>query len=1210
MATNVDITRSYIDNFSVKEYVIDDLIPYYFSEIEASKRTVGMIGMTSELISHISEDTFNSISVLFREMFPNRAILKESIFSHAAIFQLTNTTCTAAATKFILAIPEDDVVANATFTNGVGYFYIEKEMILYVEDIPFTLDYDIEIKIVKKRLSQSQEDYIFSAQYITDEYTNSISTINDPYIKLQRTADKWLGLNLTLRQCVRSVSYHKIINNTKINYPTIDIPFTGNLAGFDVLYKTADDDDYNIQMGTQIIYSQPSKNPFCYFQLTSSTNLRLSFNSKENYFQPDFNSELKVILYISKGEDGNFEKYTGDNVSVNITNERYPYSSTTSFVAAPITDYSSTGGTDSYTLSQLQAKTVMGYRTANALTTENDLEEFFDNYTWEYGSNNELKFVKRRDDVYERVYTAFIVVKKDDYIFKTRTFDLNLNINDMKNYNNTIYTMDPGTLIYYNGNDVRYKCECGAISSKTYGSHTCPLCNTSTTYEYTEEAGFNFLTDSAKNTDYYSEYIEAVNNAENGNASNDDVIWEVDQGSEGMPDYLLGRVCSFETWKSRKGYNDKLTIFDLTEDDVAAYDDPRQLQFLYVNPFLWRFNRNPNLFTLYFTTVDQSIVWDYVDQNSDSYVHFITTTANLVRKFDASRRFTLTLNVIPSVTIDSSDHPLVLEENIGNRYAVSSNDLRIIIVFKSTKLEDVAYTEMYPTAYESSIGGYTFEATFDTDDFITSDGRLRLSDGLIYRNSTNGDYYEIDPDDATVCRHYDSDGNAIVNSDGSDTESWDEVHAIISDENNGYSEYCKVVNMVANDYILIPCGDVVCSLYVLYRRVYDETIEGLRVATDTETNNKFHQYDSSFNGYIWTDEYSSTTEPFTFIKPLDTIRSPLEFKDCTTTTTTDAYDVTLSWDHTNDYNDLVTEITAHDWDKSAEHPITYNGQTYTAAIKMESTTSITFVAEKTGKLTIVSYATTENPAITIDEEDISISPNGATVIDIHEGTHVITKGTTNTFIYYLEYTYHVDGSVVYNAYPMDCSIQSLPFVAANVAIDPESMAFFLKSYIEEYNTLTSIINTKLRNASNIDVKLYNTYGNCNYFLIGEDESSTMLNTLNLKIEFDIWFTAGTNPLDAVGEIKRFIKNEIEKTNDKKMNSLYISNLIRKIELNFTYVDHLRFVTINDYPSTYQNVYNYVSDIDDLTKEERRKYVPELLNVELDDIVLNYEVLDY
>ena len=74
-------------------------------------------------------------------------------------------------------------------------------------------------------------------------------------------------------------------------------------------------------------------------------------------------------------------------------------------------------------------------------------------------------------------------------------------------------------------------------------------------------------------------------------------------------------------------------------------------------------------------------------------------------------------------------------------------------------------------------------------------------------------------------------------------------------------------------------------------------------------------------------------------------------------------------------------------------------------------------------------------------------------------------------------------------------------------------------------------------------------------------------------------------------------------NTNGMNNLYISNLMRKIEMEFAFVNHIRFRSINNYDSTYQTVKNKVSDIEDLSVDERRFYVPEMLVIDLEDIII-------
>ena len=195
-----EIDRSYIDNYAVKEFAQDVLIDKYFPDADVNLRTIGLIGYVGEQISNITEDVFNTGSVFFREMFPNRAEIDESLYSHAAIFQLTDIFSKPAACTFLLVLEEEAIQQNMEYDKDSGfyYFYVDKDTQVLVEDIPFVIDYDIRMKIARRRSDQGEE-YIYTASYILDEYKNSLSDVVDPYIKIRR-AGGYLAMEVMMHQ--------------------------------------------------------------------------------------------------------------------------------------------------------------------------------------------------------------------------------------------------------------------------------------------------------------------------------------------------------------------------------------------------------------------------------------------------------------------------------------------------------------------------------------------------------------------------------------------------------------------------------------------------------------------------------------------------------------------------------------------------------------------------------------------------------------------------------------------------------------------------------------------------------------------------------------------------------------------------------------------------------------------------------------------------
>lgn len=576
------VSRDYVDNFSVKEMAKNTLVPKYFEGVDVSDLNVGLLGYTTELISDGLEDTFNTVSLLHEEMFANRAKLPSSILSHAAVFQLSNGMATAAVCDFILILNESYVIKNFQNINGTMTFFIDKDTKILVEDIVFTLDYDICIRGIKKEVANG---YIYSAQYVIDKFENSISNIQTPYININRSLDGRLTLKVTCHQCQRVEQFEPIVNNTKINLPTFDITFDKQLAGFDVFYKSSSDSDYNTQLTKLTKYSAPLKSPFCYYSFTDENVLTILFSNRDTYFQPDFNSEIKIVLYITDGKAGEFTEYNGYNVSVVTTSERYQYNDNFFLLAQVLS--SSSNGNDALDLEALQALTVEGYRTANIYATDNDLMEYFNNYKYRYG--NECIFIKKRDDVVDRLYSGFIIMKKDDYIFPTITNNLDTNLSIMTNTDVNKYIIDPGCLFIYNTN-----------------------------------GNFELYTDSTNIEKYRGKYMQYLT---------DNSLTEIEY--------------SFYEYIEDNQINLKSDLFD----NEAIEKIKKENKFVYTNPFLISVTKSPNLVGLYLTIANQTASVDFLDQNLDVFDQFILTRLTVKRKLEIDRKYTLNTALFPSSTL-------------------------------------------------------------------------------------------------------------------------------------------------------------------------------------------------------------------------------------------------------------------------------------------------------------------------------------------------------------------------------------------------------------------------------------------------------------------------------------------------------------------------------------------------------------------------------
>ena len=582
------IHRDYIDNFSIKDYAKKTLVPKYFDTEKVSDLNIGLMGYVTELISDGLEDTYNSISILHDEMYPNRAKLPSSIMSYASLFHIDGGIARPSSCDFLLVLNEDYVQKNFEQENGQNVFYIDKDTKIVVEDRVYSFDYDIMIRAYK---NNTLNTYVYSAQYVIDK-PNSISIVESPYIRINKGANGYLGLYVRCQQYSRRTEYEQIINNTKINLPSIKLKLTSQIAGFDIFYKSSTDKDFNTKLKPLLKFSSPLKEPFCFYSVDDLKSLTITFGNRNNYFQPDFNSECKIILYLTKGKEGDFDVYTGKDVTMVTTSERYPYNDNF-FITAKVMG-SSSGGKDAMTDEELQALAVEGFRTATVYSTDNDLEEYFNNYKYRFG--NECKFIKSRDDVVDRLYNGYLIMRKDDFIYPTNTVYIDMNLDQFARTEETRFVIQPGTLFAYKSDGIN----CEVVYNKT-----------------------NW-------TDLNNEYRQ----------------------------YLTDRSLDehkFSIWKFLKNKNIdlKMDIFN-TNLDVAK----EQYPFLYVNPFLISINKSPNLVGLYLTTINQNSMVDFIDQNLTMFEQFILTNIKLNRKLDNTNKYTFNTAVIPAHTIPEDTKPV------------------------------------------------------------------------------------------------------------------------------------------------------------------------------------------------------------------------------------------------------------------------------------------------------------------------------------------------------------------------------------------------------------------------------------------------------------------------------------------------------------------------------------------------------------------------
>lgn len=173
-------------------------------------------------------------------------------------------------------------------------------------------------------------------------------------------------------------------------------------------------------------------------------------------------------------------------------------------------------------------------------------------------------------------------------------------------------------------------------------------------------------------------------------------------------------------------------------------------------------------------------------------------------------------------------------------------------------------------------------------------------------------------------------------------------------------------------------------------------------------------------------------------------------------------------------------------------------------------------------------------------------------------------------------------------------IKEVSMIRYDYASIPQYYMEFIRQFLSDFEVLKTHLNS-LTNAFNLSIKFYNTYGKSYYFYINEKTTNT-LDKVDLKIKMRITL----NPSRVLDEglksdIRNFIQSYIESVNDDI--NLYISNLIKALEVNFIDINHMKFEQINDYGAEVQSIEKNFPSTDYLNGHSKLKdFVPEYLNI--------------
>lgn len=449
MATNNNSTNSTDWNISNDIYDIvesvNNLQKRYIEDENEATLALGLYGFIADTESKKIQTSVIMTGKMGNEMFPTRAQLTKNVLTHAIYNNIPDINAVPAQIMLNMGIKVKDINAYAVNNR----FTVDSSVPIFIGSYEFHFDYDIIIKRNNINNDPNDPSYVYSAQYDMSE-TNRLSTIINQYLKqpfvIKIGNDDYVIFQSIARQYSINETTDKVTSASLIENKTFIFDYYDQLALFDVYVTDANGNEKRL---IPLFEGENIENntDFCWYLFLDDNTVRIRFDSRS--LVPGLNSTIRVKAYTTTGSNGNFKYTKVDKTSegyyIDINSERLKYNISTYVIA--VSD--SSNGNDRKTKAQLQKLIPKAAMSRGSLTTEKDVDNYFNLIDDE---NNRLVLKKKVDNQLNRIWYGYFLLKDEiGNIIPTNTIDIRIN-----NTSEFIVLDDHGKYILPAGSIVRY----------------------------------------------------------------------------------------------------------------------------------------------------------------------------------------------------------------------------------------------------------------------------------------------------------------------------------------------------------------------------------------------------------------------------------------------------------------------------------------------------------------------------------------------------------------------------------------------------------------------------------------------------------------------------------------------------------------------------------------------------------------------------------
>lgn len=437
------------------EYVFQEkalqLASKFFKIEDTSLLKVGTLGYTTALATHMMRDGVFHRDMLLNEQFLISANLNSTLYNWAKTLDHNIDLAVPSNIPIAIKVPirELESLAKAEIGGDTKTFVFSKDDSYDVGGFNFLLPHDIVVYFYRSNNQQLS----VNATYDLSTYTYQSNIVSSPYLKtliMNENGVDYVVINAHLFQIEKYDYITTMASNDILESSIIERPFGGNMASFQAFYNPNDNvlSDYRPM---ELIFNDinaPTTEVYGFYTFLGSDTVRVYFSSQPTGFRPAFNSKVKLSIYTTKAEEGNFN-YSGN---IRLKDERLD---DMNVLVMPMQS-SARGGTSIKSFIETKRSLINKLKTRDNYTTTYDLETFLDEAKRkQLKSNSEYQVVKLRDDIFRRQFSLYVLERNSDNVtIPTNTVDIDIPLDKVQSMD---YSIKPGTLIIYDRINSKYR---------------------------------------------------------------------------------------------------------------------------------------------------------------------------------------------------------------------------------------------------------------------------------------------------------------------------------------------------------------------------------------------------------------------------------------------------------------------------------------------------------------------------------------------------------------------------------------------------------------------------------------------------------------------------------------------------------------------------------------------------------------------------------